>query len=193
MDQTHTDSTYQIRVFQLFLLYGFIVSAGCLVMLMVILADPKNIWMFGYSKTRLGIFLVYLAAALLFLGLMIKSLKDTSWLHSVSTWVEKIVNEYGWFFSLWVLGFGVFVLGPYISIIIKNPLEGFYLRIFPVVLYASLLTFGILVVFVFSLVDKYRHRVMLDDRQVFQFNSRHVVVILSAILILFVLANIAGT
>jgi hypothetical protein len=84
-----------------------------------------------------------------------------------------------------VMGPGIWgiVVGPYISIIIKNPLEGFYLRIFPEVLYASLLTFGILVVFGIALVDKYRHGVLLDDRQVFQFNPRHVVVVLRAIFI----------
>lgn len=192
MDRTDTVSTYRIRVLQLFLLYGFIVSVGCLVMLIVIPADPKNIWMFGYSKTRLGIFLGFFSAALLFLGLVIKSLKGTSWLQSVSKWVEKLVNVYGWFFPLWVLGFGVFVLGPYIAIIIKNPLEGFYLRIFPVVLYASLLTLGILVVFVDALVDKYKRGSMFEERQVFLINPHQVVVVLSAILILFVLANIAG-
>lgn len=149
--------------------------------------------MFGYSKIRLGIFLGFTAASLIFLGLMIKSSRDTSWLHYTSKWIEKLVNEYGWFFPLWILGFGLFVLGPNIAIIIKNPLEGFYLRIFPLVLYTSLLTLGIFVVFVIALVNKYKHRNMLDDRQVFKINAHKVVVVLSAIFILFVLANFAGT
>jgi hypothetical protein len=72
-------------------------------------------------------------------------------------------------------------------------LEGFYLRIFPLVLYASLLTLGILVVFVIALVGKSKQRKMLDARQVFQFNPHKVVVVLSVIFILFLLANFAGT
>jgi len=193
MDQTDTGSPYRIRVLQSFLLYGLIVSVGCLIIFIVIPADPKNIWMFGYSKTRLGIFLGFIAASLIFLGLMIKSSRGTFWLDHTSKWIENIVHEYGWLIPTWILGFGIFVLGPNIAIIIKNPLEGFYLRIFPLVLYASLLTSGIFVVFVIVLVGKSKQRKMLDDHQVFQFNPHKVVVVLSAIFILFLLANFAGT
>ena len=193
MDQTETGSPHRIKVLQSFLLYGLIVSVGCLIIFIVIPADPKNIWMFGYSKTRLGIFLGFIAASLIFLGLMFKSSRDTSRLDHTSKWIENIVNEYGWFIPTWILGFGIFVLGPNIAIIIKNPLEGFYLRIFPLVLYASLLTLGIFVVFVIALVDKSKQRKMLDDRQVFQFTPHKVVVVLSAIFVLFLLANFAGT
>ena len=192
MDLTGTDSTYRNKVLRLFLLYGLIASIGCLVMLIAIPTDPKNIWMFGYSKTRLGIFLGFIVTTLLFLGLVIKSIKDTSWVQSISKWIENLVNEYGWFFPLLILGFGVFVLGPYIAIIIKNPLEGFYLRIFPLVLYAALLTLGVFLVFVISLLKKYRSTGVHDDGPVFLIHPRKVVVVLSAIFILFVLANFAG-
>ena len=192
MDLTGTDSTYRNKVLRLFLLYGLIASIGCLVMLIAIPTDPKNIWMFGYSKTRLGIFLGFIVTTLLFLGLVIKSIKDTSWVQSISKWIENLVNEYGWFFPLLILGFGVFVLGPYIAIIIKNPLEGFYLRIFPLVLYAALLTLGVFLVFVISLLNKYRSTGVHDDDPIFLIHPRKVVVVLGAIFILFVLANFAG-
>ena len=192
MDLTGTDSTYRNKVLRLFLLYGLIASIGCLVMLIAIPTDPKNIWMFGYSKTRLGIFLGFIVTTLLFLGLVIKSIRDTSWVQSISKWIENLVNEYGWFFPLLILGFGVFVLGPYIAIIIKNPLEGFYLRIFPLVLYAALLTLGVFLVFVISLLNKYRSTGVHDDDPIFLIHPRKVVVVLGAIFILFVLANFAG-
>jgi len=192
MDRRDTDFTYRIRVLQLFPLYGFIISLGCLVLLMAIPTDPKNIWLLGYSKTRLLLFIGYIAMTLIFLSLVIKSKKDIPWVKSISQWIARLIDGYGWFFPLWIFGVGVCVLGPYIAILIKNPLEGFYLRIFPLVLYASLLTLGICVVFGVALVDEYRRRSKDDDRKIFQINPRKVVVVLSAILILFVLANFAG-
>ena len=167
MDRTDTDFTYRIRVLQLFLLYAFIISLGCLVLLMAIPTDPKNIWLLGYSKTRLLLFFGFVVMTVIFLGLVIKSKKDIPWVKSISQWIARLIDGYGWFFPLWIFGVGVCVLGPYIAILIKNPLEGFYLRIFPLVLYASLLTFGICVVFGVALVDEYRRRSKDDDRKIF--------------------------
>jgi len=129
--------------------YYFILAAMegifVFIVLMLIPPDPKNAWLFGYSKSRLlmagGIFVV----VLFFLGLSVKALRSKEWLRKVAFRIKIWVAELGWFLPfIW----GLFILiffAPYAYLLGRPGLHLVIERMLPVIVWGFLLNIQALI------------------------------------------------
>jgi hypothetical protein len=169
-------------------------------LLLLIPRDLKNIWRFGYSKSRLILFVGLALFISVFIWFVIKSYRDTGWFKSLGSRLEIQVAEYGWFFPIALILFGILVLGPYTYLLIAHPWDGIILRIMPMIF---LVTIRIIQTLLTICVIKIRERKtdknlnryknnLLDDTFILSINTKKVVVILGTICVLLIMANISA-
>ena len=137
LDQTGKFTRSLLRYY---FLTGAFEGVVAFTILLFIPKDPKNIWRFGYSKSRLILFACLALFISVFLWLTIRSFLDADWLLSFGRRIKIQITEYGWFFPIALVLFGILVLGPYIYLLIEYPRDGAILRIMPVILLATIRT-----------------------------------------------------
>jgi hypothetical protein len=84
------------KALRYYFLSGIVESIIALALLFLIPADPKNSWLFGFSKTRLGMLGVLIGVALVFLFLSARYWQNTS----LSDKINSLFEEYSWFFPI---------------------------------------------------------------------------------------------
>jgi hypothetical protein len=134
-----------------FFLAGTIEGILTLVFTMLIPPDPKNAWLFGYSKYRLilagSIFLV----SAIFAGLFVKTWRDKEWSHKLSGNIKVWVDKLGWFLPvIWCL-FILIIFAPYIYLLQKPDLHHVIERLMPIIFWSFFLCVQMLIlVFIFK-------------------------------------------
>lgn len=163
---------------QVYVVLAILEGVFSLIWLLFIPSDPKNAWVFGYSRLRFLLFLVIILGIAVFVGILLKSIRDSRWIERVSesthaimgnTWVKtaiwsiSIIVLYLAVICLWIAGKGNW---PYwVEPALK--LLGVYLtRLAPVVFWAAAFSLQILI---FLWLMGYRVRLGVLISQIFSF------------------------
>ena len=197
MNTGNPGSRSQIGLTASILKYYFLLAAlwGGLssLILLSIPGDPKNAWLFGLSKTRFGLLFVVLFITAMLLGLGILFWRKQNWRQSLAQKLGWLSVEFGYFYPILVLVFGITVLVPYFFMFLNHSLEGFYLRVFPFVLFLTLLTIQTFIA-LFLIVKANRKDLKIDqsDQPTLRIDPWKVTVILVSITFVFIVSNISN-
>lgn len=189
--QSHTK--FVTSVLKYYFLLGALWGGISILIVLSIPGDPKNAWLFGFSKTRLVLLLGLLVVTVALAGLGILFWRKQSWTQSVAQKLCWLSLEFGYLYPSLTLAFGVTVLIPYFYMFLTYPLEGFYLRIFPIILFLTLLTVQTFIALTL-IVRMNREELKFDqeDHRTLWIDPWKVVVILLSITFVFILANLSN-
>lgn len=182
-----------MRALTYYVLSATVESLIVVVLFLNIPVDPKNVSLWGYSKSRLGFITLFLVVALLSILGTIRLWRNAEWRGKTSGKISSMVDEYRWGFPIMVLFFGIIILGPYVYLLLKGPVQGSLFRLFPLILFAITRTLQTLIVH-FSLVftgDRPEPAAAQNERTIL-LNPRKIIVLLAAFAALLILASISG-
>lgn len=161
--------------------------------LLSIPGDPKNAWLFGFSKTRFGLLIGLLIITIVLTGLGILFWRKKNWKQSLIRKLARLSVEFGYLYPVLILAFGITVLTPYFYMFLSYPLEDFYLRVFPLILFLTLFTiqtfFGLSLI-----VWSNRKGLEIDpsNQHTIQIDPWKVAVVFLSITVVFILANLSA-
>jgi hypothetical protein len=158
---------------------------------MLIPPDPKNAWLFGFSKSRIEIGAVLLVIIGVFGWLTYKSRRDSRWLGSIEKRTWEFVRNFRWSFPvLWVAYFSLSV-GLYLYFVLTSPYIAVLLRLSPLVMFVSLCALqGLGVFYLFSSRQPPEERSSEDTSITVPIKPKKVAFFLIAVVGLLVLASI---
>jgi hypothetical protein len=111
---------------------GVIEGLACLWILIQIPSDPKNLWLFGFSKLRLGLIGLVLGGTTFFLLLLIWKKQKSVILANI---LDKLLEIYDFSFPGLLLFFTGSVIYPYLKTVTIEPREAIPERLAPVILF----------------------------------------------------------
>jgi len=161
--------------------------------LLSIPGDPKNAWLFGFSKTRFILLFGLLIITIVLVGLGILFWRKQNWRQSLANKLSWLSIEFGYLYPILILAFGITVLVPYFYMFLSYPLEGFYLRVFPFVLLVTLVTLQTFLA-LSSIVWANRKELETNsnNQRTIQIDPWKVAVVLLSITVVFILANLSN-
>lgn len=129
---------FQLGVLKYYFTSGFFEGLASLALLLSIPTDPKNAWLFGFSKTRLGMVAVFVIIIICFLMLTVKAFRNQTWTIHVLQKIQKLIER----FRLQILSAICLVfLGVFGYALLRSTrpaeLGSILQRIFPFVLFAT--------------------------------------------------------
>jgi len=116
--------------FGLLLLEGL----GALAFIFMIPTDPKNAWLLGYSKIRIGMGGGMLILNGVLAGLLTQAWRSEKWTQNISGSITKILTEYRWFIPNLILLVTGLIFGPYFYLL-TTPYIELLLRLSPILLF----------------------------------------------------------
>jgi hypothetical protein len=139
---------------------GAVETLFALGVLLRIPADPKNAWLLGFSKTRLGLAGVFLAVLGGFIWLSVKSWRDKTWQDTTEVRLTLLLDTFGTSIPVFIVLYGVIIFWTYSHLTAATQnlttLQGILTRIYPLILLA--LTRAAQTVIVFVAAGVYRRR-----------------------------------
>ena len=186
-------SKFITHIPQYFFLLAALWAGISAIILVNIPGDPKNAWLYGFSKTRLGLLVLMAIITFACLGLALLFWRKQTWSQSLVEKLEWLSTEYGNFPALMIFALVIFALGPYIYLLIRYPLEGFNLRIFPLIFFLTLLALQTLVI----LMIFARNRPKGKDHESeaihkISINPKKVSIVLVSIMVFFILTSFSN-
>jgi hypothetical protein len=188
----------KLNAVRYYLVAGIVESVAALILLLLIPADAKNAWLFGFSKTRLGMAGVLLFAVLIFLWLSAVSYRNQSRIEKFIYGLSTFFRKYGGFFEFWVISFGAILFGAYIYLYLKTPnlttARGILIRLSPFILLAFTRTVQTLIVYYWAGFRQREKRAVAhsgEDRLIV-ISPNKVALILFTIAGIFVLTTVAS-
>lgn len=169
-----------------------------LMLLFAIPVDPKNVWLFGFSKTRIGMASILILTLFIFIYLAVKSWKDENWVKVVVLRFEQFLEKYRYFFLLWVISFSIIVFGSYLYLLLNtsnlSTAQGILIRLSPFFL---LLFTRIVQLFIVIIVAEFgKHTGGIDSlptrADLISINSRKIVILLYSLVAIFTMTTIAS-
>ncbi len=187
------DGTRTTRALVYYLLSAAVESLIVVVLFMSIPADPKNIFLWGYSKSRLVLIALFLALALLSIWGAVRLRQNEKWREKISNHINFWVNEYRWSLPILILLFGIIILGPYGYLLIKGPIQGSLFRIFPLILFAITRSLQTLIVNLFLVFTRRKPKpAPIQDESTILLNPGKIIMLLAAFATLLIFASISG-
>ena len=169
-----------------------------LMLLFAIPVDPKNAWLFGFSKTRMGMASILILPLFIFIYLTVKSWKDENWVKAVVLKFEQFLEKYRYFFLLWVISFSIIVFGSYLYLLVNtsnlSTAHGILIRLSPFFL---LLFTRIVQLVIVIIVDEFgKHTGGIDSLptnvDLISINSRKITILLYSLVAIFTMTTIAS-
>lgn len=192
MDPT-AGSTARKRLVQYYFASAILEGLAALILLLIIPADPKNVWLFGYSRNRLALALALLGWIALFAWLTAKTRRDSAWLATFLEKLDSYVREFRWSFPLMLLTLGVMTFGHLQYLYAHSPLEGLLLRVSPfLLLLMARIAQTIAVFLLLSLVSREKRPAHAEGPASLVISPRKIAFMLGGIALLLVIASIIG-
>jgi hypothetical protein len=188
----------KLKVVRYYLITGIFESLAAIVFLLIIPADSKSIWIFGFSKIRLGMTALLFLAVLIFMWLSIITWRNQNQIAKAIRIVSSFLQNYQDFFQVWVISFGVIVFGSYIYLYLNTTnlttTRGIILRLSPFIFLAFTRTVQTLIVFYQAGFNK-RERAFasqLGNNRSIVLNPNRVALILGTLAGIFVLTTVSS-
>lgn len=155
--------------------------------------NPQKAWLLGYSRAKWSLAIFLMLSAVFFLALSYKTLRNSLWAQAIIAWVEKLQKVCGWVLPAFILAFDFFVLGPYIFLLLRRTPSGFIYSISPLVFFALTRSIQALIM-LWRWPGASRDqtpRARSCDPQI-NINPQKVIIVMSAMVILLILATLSG-
>lgn len=185
-------SNPSVKLLRDYLLSGIIEGFLAFVILLLIPSDPKNAWLFGFSKSRwvIAAGILIMTAAFSWLARSFGKQKSHS---AFAEWVAKIAGDFPIFGPVMLGLYGMALFGTYLYLYFGfqplTTLQGVLVRIFPIVFYA----FTRLVQAIIVWVTLARRQGAKDERSaspILHIQPRKIVTFLAGIALFIVLASV---
>ncbi len=176
-----------------YFLANALIAAICLLVLLWIPTDPKNIWLIGYSKNRLALVVVFIFPILLFAYLGVKSYRNRRFNQVLVQRAIDVVTEYRSILlvMLPLYGFTFILLFVYFYLQIRfqaiTSLQVFVGRLLPLVFFG--LSLFIMTCLVVILINTRFPKSQLASTTLY-INPKKVFVILMSVMVLIVLLSV---
>jgi hypothetical protein len=156
-------------------------------------ADPKNAWLWGFSRNRILMAVAILAALLFFLGLALRTWRDSPRLSRFAGWLGASLN------GVWIYGLScgaaliVFVAAPYLYLYFQTQ-PVWMQRLAPFIFWAGALYFQTLIfviwLYIFVRANGESSQVVGAHRS--RMNPAKVAAILATVVVILVVANVTS-
>ena len=178
---------------RIYFLANALIASICLLVLLWIPTDPKNVWLIGYSKNRLALIVVFIFPILLFAYLGVKSYRNRRFNQVLVQRAIDVVTEYRSILlvMLPLYGFTFIILFVYFYLQIRyqaiTSLQVFFNRLLPLVLFG--LSLFILTSLMVILISTRFPKSQLDSTTLY-INPKKVFIILMSVMVLLVLVSV---
>ena len=176
-----------------YFLANALIAAICLLVLLWIPTDPKNVWFIGYSKNRLALIVVFIFIILFFVYLGVKSYRNPRFNQVLVQKVIDFVSEYRSILLVMVplYGFTLIVLFVYFYLQIRyqaiTSLQVSLDRLLPLILFG--LSLFLLTYLVIILISTRLPKSQPDGTTLY-INPKKVFIVLMSVMVLLVLVSI---
>ena len=176
-----------------YFLANALIAAICLLVLLWIPTDPKNVWFIGYSKNRLALIVVFIFIILFFVYLGVKSYRNPRFNQVLVQKVIDFVSEYRSILLVMVTlyGFTLIVLFVYFYLQIRyqaiTSLQVSLDRLLPLILFG--LSLFLLTYLVIILISTRLPKSQPDGTTLY-INPKKVFIVLMSVMVLLVLVSI---
>ena len=176
-----------------YFLANALIAAICLLVLLWIPTDPKNVWFIGYSKNRLALIVVFIFIILFFVYLGVKSYRNPRFNQVLVQKVIDFVSEYRSILLVMVplYGFTLIVLFVYFYLQIRyqaiTSLQVSLDRLVPLILFG--LSLFLLTYLVIILISTRLPKSQPDGTTLY-INPKKVFIVLMSVMVLLVLVSI---
>ena len=182
-----------MRALTYYLLSATVESLIVVILFLNIPVDPKNVSLWGYSKSRLGFITLFLFVALLSILGTIRLWRNAKWQGKITKKINAWVEEYRWQFPIMTLLFGIIILGPYMYLLLKGPVQGSLYRMFPLILFAITRALQTLIVHLSLAFTRGKPKpAAAQNERTILLNPGKMIMLLVAFAALLVLASISG-
>jgi len=181
------------KILRYYLFSGVIEGLLSLVILLLIPADPKNAWLFGFSKSRLVIAVGLLVIAAGFGWLAMTFGKKERHLQ-VANRLAETAGNFPVFGPVMLFAYGLVIFGTYLYLYLTYPmlttLQGILVRIFPVVFF--MLTRLVQTIIVWMMLSRQSSGRAKEAREavLIQITPQKIVTLLGGIAIFIILASV---
>lgn len=113
--------------------------------------DPKNIWLLGFSKARLGLGFVFLTIFSCFVWLALKSWRNDAWQKNIEIRLIRLIDTYGIFIPVFIIIYGITIFATYFYLSNADrslAIHGILTRIYPFILLAISRSIQTIIVYV---------------------------------------------
>lgn len=178
---------------RIYFLANALIAAVCLLVLLWLPTDPKNIWVIGYSKNRLALIGVFIFLVILFAYIGVKSYRNPRFNQVLVQKVIDFILEYRSILlvMLPLYGFTFIVLFVYFYLQIRfqsiTSLQVFFNRLLPLVVFGLILF--IMTYLVVILVSTRLPKSQPDGTTLY-INPKKVFIVLMSVMVLLVLVSI---
>ncbi len=178
---------------RIYFLANALIAAICLLVLLWIPTDPKNVWLIGYSKNRLALSIVFIFFVLMFAYLANKSYRNPHFNQVLVQKVIDFVKEYRSILLVMLPLYGItsIILFVYFYLQIRyqaiTSLQVFVNRLLPLVLFG--LSLFILTSLIVILISTRFPKSQLDSTTLY-INPKKVFIILMSVMVLLVLVSV---
>lgn len=178
---------------RVYLIVNALIATVCLIVLLLLPTDPKNAWLFGLSRNRIALILVFIFIVLFFLYLVVKSYYNPDFNKVINEKVVKFVTEYRLILLIMLPLYSItFVLMlTYFYLQIKaqaiTSLQVYLDRVLPLSIFS--LSFLILSTLLIYLVS-YRLPISQLDNKIVYVDPKKVFVTLISVTILLIIASV---
>jgi hypothetical protein len=181
-----------LKTLRYYFLSGAVEGLLSLIILFIIPADPKNVWVLGFSKLRLVI-----AASLLVItvgfGLLASTFEKKEKHLQFANRLAEIAGNHPVFGPVMLLACGLVTLGPYLIVTYPalTTLQGIQIRIFPIMFYALTRLVQTIIVWMILARQAVPKSIISDGEQtLIQIDPRKVAAILAGIAGLLILTSV---
>jgi hypothetical protein len=181
------------KALRIYFFANALIAAVCLLVLLLLPTDPKNAWVFGLSRSRIALVLVFIFLVLFFVYLGVKSFRNPRFNQVINEKVINFVSEYRLILlvMLPVYGFTFIVLFGYFYVQIRyqaiTSLQVFLDRLLPLILFGF--SFIILTSLLIFLVNS-RIPITQPESKILFINPKKVFIVLILVMVLLILVSI---
>lgn len=178
---------------QIYFLANALIAAVCLLVLLLLPTDPKNVWFIGLSKSRLALIVVFVFIVSFFVYLGVKAYRNTRFNQAINDRVINLVSEYRLILLVMMplYSFAFIVMLTYFYIQIRNQaitsLQVYLERLFPIFIFG--LSFFILTTLLVYLISS-RLPLSQPDSRIVYINPKKVFIVLISVTILLILVSV---
>ena len=170
-----------------------LIAAICLLVLLLLPTDPKNVWLIGYSKSRLALIIVFVFLIMLFAYIGVKFYRNPRFNQRLVQKVIDFVSEYRSILlvMLPLYSFTIILLFVYFYLQMRyqaiTSLQVFFDRLLPLVFFGLFLF--IMTTIVVILISTRFPKSQLDSTTLY-INPKKVFIILMSVMVLLVLLSV---
>lgn len=178
---------------RIYFLSNALIAAVCLLVLLLIPTDPKNVWLIGLSRNRFALIVVFIFIVLFFMYLGVKSFRNPRFTQEINEKVINLVSEYRsiLLFMLPVYGFTFIAMSVYFYLQIRyqaiTSLQTYFDRLLPLVIFGwSLFILTSLLVYLIS----FRLPKSQQDNKIVYINPKKIFIALICVTVLLIMVSV---